>query len=158
MLEYGKITSVFNDDTLGGQLCHVKGNLTSAEYQNCELITPKWLSYIPKVWDTCIVVEMNNSEVAVLWILEQFDLWLSEWETLLHWWLVSQWQSPSYDMKTMVKLNKDNEIIIQTMDMWVAKWTITVKPNGEISIVNVAKTTIQSDVGIELIAPTVKVI
>lgn len=74
MLEYGKITSVFKDPTLGAQLCHVKGNLTSAEYQNCEIITNKGVNYMPRVGDTCVVVEMNNSEHAMLGILDPFDL------------------------------------------------------------------------------------
>jgi hypothetical protein len=158
MLEYGSITSVFKDPTLGAQLCHVKGNLTAAEYQNCEILTPKWLNYMPKIWDTVVVSEMNNSEIAVFGVLDQFDLWLSEGETLLHGWTVSQWQSPSYNMKTSVKLNKNNEVVIQTADNGTPKATITVKPNWEVSIVNLWKTTIQSATEIELIAPVVQVI
>ena len=158
MLEYGKITSVFKDPTLGAQLCHVKGNLTSAEYQNCEIITSKGVNYMPRVGDTCIVVEMNNSEHAMIGILDPFDLGLSEWETLLHGGTVSQGQTPSYNMQTMVKLNKNNEVVIQTMDKGVAKATITVKPNWEVSIVNVGKTTIQSATEIDLVAPVVKVV
>ena len=158
MLEYWSVTSVFTDPTLGAQLCHVKGNLTSAEYQNCEIITNKWVNYVPRIGDTCIVVEMNNSEHAMLWIIDPFDLGLSEWETLLHWGTVSQWQTPSYNMQTMVKLDKDNNIIIQTMDTGVAKATITVKPDWEITIVNSWKTTIQSATEIDLVAPIVKVV
>ena len=157
-LEYGSITSVFKDPTLGAQLCHVKGNLTSAEYQNCEIITPKGLNYLPRVWDTCIVVEMHNSEIAVLGILDQFDLGLKEWETLLHNGNIIQGQSSSYNMRSQIKLNKDNEIVIQTLDQGVAKATLTLKPNGEVSIVNVWKTTIQSATEIDLVAPVVQVI
>lgn len=61
-------------------------------------------------------------------------------------------------MKTMVKLNKNNEIVIQTLDKGVAKATITVKPNGEIDIVNLGKVSIQSAISIDLIAPVVQVI
>ena len=127
-------------------------------YQNCEIITNKWVNYKPRVGDTCIVVEMNNSEHAMIWILDPFNLGLAEWETLLHWGTVSQGQVPSYNMQTMVKLTKDNNIIIQTTDKGVAKATITVKPNGEIDIVNLWKVSIQSAIEIDLIAPVVKVI
>ena len=112
-LEYWTITSVYKNEAAWAQLCSVKSHISDREYTNCEIITSKWQNFLPKVWDLVVVTEIHNWEIVVLWVLEPFDLWLSEWEILLHRWKVTtDWQISNYNMLTRIYVNKNNEIEI----------------------------------------------
>ena len=159
-LEYWTVTSVFKDDEKWAQLCHCKWILTLAEYQNCEIIMPRGISSLPKVWDVVLLSEIANAEIVVLWVLEQFDLWLSEWEVMLHWWPVIQnWQNSSYQARAFVKLNKDNEIVLQTFDSTgSSKVKVVIQQDWQIVFDCGSKVTIKSTSDIELNAPTVHIV
>jgi len=159
-IEYWKITSVFKDDDKWAQLCHVKWIITNAEYQNCEVLMPRWLSSLPRIWDVVAICEIYNAEIVVLWVLEQFDLNLLPWEAMLHWWTLNQsWQNSSYKMQAKLKVNKDNEIEIQTLDVnWTVKASVLIQQDWQMIVDCTWKITLKSDVDIELNAPTVHVV
>lgn len=158
-IEYWTVTSVFKDSAKWAQLCHVKGIISDIEYQNCEILMSKWLSSLPKVWDVVWLCELQNSEVVVLGTLEQYDLKLLEWEVQLHWWNVSKaWQSKSYNVMAKIKIDKNKNIVIQTLaESWTSNAQITVSSSWAISIswwiVNISAWS-----AINLTAPVVNVI
>lgn len=184
-IEYANITSVFSDPVKGCQLCHCKGIITACEYQNCEIITPRWVNYLPKIGDVVAICELHNSEIIVIGILDQFDLDLLEWETMLHQWDITKGQIDNYNMKTKVKLNKNSEIEIYKWEtIWKdfkptslitldknnnisiitqdtdanQKASITINADGTILLNSIWKISLTSDTKIELMAPLVEVI
>jgi len=104
-IQYGKVTSVFKDDAYGAQLCNVKGSLTDREYQNCEILSIKGVNTLPVVGDTVALIEMHNSELLVLGVVETQDLELEEGEILV-------WKGDKDSLS--IKINKDQEIVVKT--------------------------------------------
>lgn len=82
-IEYGTVTSVFSDPALGGQLCHVKSNLSNREFQNCEILATRGVHGMIKAGDIVAVSEIHSGEVVVLGFLAQDDLSLAEGEVEL---------------------------------------------------------------------------
>jgi len=132
-LEYCAITSVLKDPIYGAQLCHVKWKITDREYQNCEIITPKWYNYLPKVNDVVVICELHNSEMVVLGVLEPFDYSLEVWECQMHGGdNVQEGQTGVYNKKAHLKINKDGEIQIRQWTTDTA-WGVF-KPTKKISM------------------------
>lgn len=121
---YWTVTSVFKSETGWAQLCHVKGNLTSREFQNCEILTTKGMNSLPKEGDLVALAEIHNSEVIVLGVLESFDLSLESGEVLLHnGTVIKDWQIDTYNLQAKLKIDKDNNLELSTGS--TAGWVFT---------------------------------
>ena len=79
-IEYGVVTSVYSDPAGGGQLCHVKSNISNREYRDCEILATRGVHGQLKAGDVVAVSEIHNGETVVLGFLEQNDLGLAEGE------------------------------------------------------------------------------
>lgn len=130
MIIYWVVTSVYDSDESGGQLCSVKSNISRREYVDCEIISPSGLVYKPTVWDIVAFTEVNNSEAIVIWKLEQKTLKISTGETLVF--------SGTY-WKCRIHLKPDATITLDSGETdssgnYTSKCKIVLKPNGEIDM------------------------
>lgn len=153
---YWTVTSVFKSDTDGAQLCHVIWNLTNREFQNCEILSLKWVNSLPKVWDLVALSEIHNSEVIVLGVVEPFDLNIFEWEILLHNGAVTtSGQVDTYNIQAKIKINKDKEIELATGDtvwwVFINACSILLKQNWDLAINSTGRITLNSTGNVEIL-------
>ena len=148
-LEYWLITSVYKNELKWAQLCNVKSHISDREYIACEVISSKWQNFLPKVWDLAVISEMHNWEIIVMWVLEPFDLNLSEWEVLFHNGTVTKTgQTSRYNMQARIYVNKDKEIELSTgsssTGTYISTSNITISKTGQITIKSNLKVSIEA--------------
>lgn len=125
-LQYWTITSVWKSTTYWAQICSIKAHMSNKEYQNAEVITPKWMNYLPTSWDLVIFAEIHNSEVLILWVLEQTDLSISGGDIVLHRGVkTKQGSKVGYTLKSRIVLWKDFSITLETWSWTPSNFTST---------------------------------
>lgn len=138
-LQYWTITSVWKSTTYGAQICTIKAHMSNKEYQNAEIISPKGMNYLPITGDLVVFAEIHNSEIIVLWVLEQTDLSISGWDIVIHRGVkTKQGSKNGYNMKSRITLWKDFSITLETWDGTASNFTSTasmkILPNGNIQV------------------------
>lgn len=66
-LEYWKVTSVIRKDNKISY--NVLSNITDKEYQECDIISMKWFTSLPKEGDVVLLNRIHNAEVCILGVL-----------------------------------------------------------------------------------------
>lgn len=138
-LQYGTITSTWKSQSLWAQLCSIKWHTSGKEYNNVEVITPKWLNYLPSLGDIVVFGEVYNGEVILLWVLEQTDLSLKNGDVVIHRGVnTNNGGSKWYNQKTRIVLAEDSSITLESGDSqtwtFVPKASIQIKNDGSIKI------------------------
>lgn len=125
---YGTVTSVFTSDSNGAQLVNVKSHISDKEYTNCEVLSLKGMNSLPNDGDLVAFVQIHNSDILVLGVVEPYDLDISSKEVLIHSGEVTQQgQAKTYAKTASILLKPDGSIEI------VSEGTVTITaPSVEI--------------------------
>lgn len=138
-IQYWTITSVGKSSAYWAQVCTIKAHMSNKEYQNAEVITPKGMNYLPTTGDLVVFAEIHNSEVIILWVLEQTDLSMSGWDIIIHRGVKTKQGSKNwYNMKSRIVLWKDFSITLETWEWVSGNFTPTaslvISPDGNIQV------------------------
>lgn len=152
-LLYWTVTKVFKSATSWAQLVNVKANTSDREYQNCEIITPKGMAYLPKIKDLVLFSEIHNSEIIILGVLEPYDLRLNSGETLLYQGnIIKNWKNELLRFTTKIRLTNWNI----ELSVWTDNGT-TFTPTSSIVISPTSGISVNSNSPINITAPSVNI-
>jgi len=97
---YWKVTtSVINADWT--YKINVESNISDLEYRNCDFVQQPWFNTFPKVWDTVLLLVVEQWQYAILGIVsyyakEDLIIWnnsdtirLKWWDIRLTWWAIT---------------------------------------------------------------------
>lgn len=121
MIQLWTVTRVYSNNTDWWQLCNIKAHLSGKEVQWVTILWQPWIDSCPTIWDLVAFTQVMNNVSICLWVIEQKDFKLSEWEVLIHRWKkVNTAKSSKYDETARIRLTKDDSVIIETWVSWTS--------------------------------------